>query len=162
MENDQKPPVPIGQQNFTYPEDSHTKSGKKLVFGGLLILTVVLVVVVAGLLLRTNKNSDVQASKHEVAAATAAPAQITITPQGVTPTAVTIKQGQTVVWTNSDEAPHQIVSGPFPQEDQLAGFRAPAPALKRDTYSYTFNQKGTFQYVDHLNPQRVQGTVVVE
>ena len=79
-----------------------------------------------------------------VAAAPAAAANLTvaITRTGFVPNTLTIQQGDSVTWTNSDTQNHQVASqqGPFT-----------SPVLQpTQTYSYTFTKAGKFQVTDPL------------
>jgi plastocyanin len=85
--------------------------------------------------------------------ATAASKPVDITRLGFTPNRITIDPGDTVVWTNKDSAPHQVIAdqGKFP---------ASSPLQANQAYSYTFTRSGTFGYRDGFN-QKERGTVVV-
>ncbi len=65
---------------------------------------------------------------------------------------MTIINGTTVRWTNWDSAQH-IVNGP--------GFRSPV-LNKRDNWSYTFNNTGTFEYNCSIHPLMAHGRIIVE
>jgi plastocyanin len=69
------------------------------------------------------------------------------------PAAITVVPGTTVVWTNKDSVQHTVTSrtslfdsGLFPKDKE---------------FSYTFNQKGTFEYYCIPHPYMV-GKVIVE
>lgn len=78
---------------------------------------------------------------------------VDITHAGFTPAKVTIDSGDTVTWTNKDNANHQVLA------NQLAFPTSPVLGPNQ-TYSYTFTKSGTFGYRDALNTNR-RGTVVV-
>jgi plastocyanin len=89
-----------------------------------------------------------------VAAAPAATAttNVAITHSGFVLKAITIQQGDSVMWTNSDTSSHQVVS-------QSAGFAS--PVLKPgDTFTYVFTKAGKFGYTDAFN-KTFDGTVTV-
>jgi plastocyanin len=70
-----------------------------------------------------------------------------------TPSQITVKKGTKVTWTNNDQVAHTVTpdKGTSP---------ASAPIPPGETYSYTFNQVGSFQY--HCSIHSVMhGTVVV-
>jgi plastocyanin len=69
------------------------------------------------------------------------------------PPAITVPTGTTVAWTNDDAPPHTVTStdGPFD-----SGILDPG-----GSFSFTFNEPGTFDYVCQLHPQ-MQGTVTAE
>jgi plastocyanin len=68
------------------------------------------------------------------------------------PQQLTVKLGDTVVFTNEDDIPHTVVS--------IGRFRS-AALDTGDKFSFTFTKVGTFQYFCGLHPQ-MQGTIVVE
>ena len=69
------------------------------------------------------------------------------------PSAITVPTGTTVAWTNDDAPPHTVTStdGVFD-----SGILDPG-----GSFSFTFNEPGTFDYVCQLHPQ-MQGTVTAE
>ena len=69
------------------------------------------------------------------------------------PTSMTVNAGATVTWTNMDQEPHTVMSS-----DGL--FRSGALDTG-DSFSFTFDKPGTYQYVCTIHPRMV-GTVVVE
>src|SRR5438270_4386675 len=61
------------------------------------------------------------------------------------PTAVTVPAGTTVVWTNHDDIPHTVA-----ENNQ----RFKSKALDTDdTFSYTFNDPGTYEYFCSMHPK---------
>ena len=74
--------------------------------------------------------------------ALAATKTVSITKSGFVPNAVTIDQGDSITWTNSDDRNRQPVS-------QRAGFAS--PILKPgETFTFTFKNDGTFTVRDAL------------
>jgi plastocyanin len=69
------------------------------------------------------------------------------------PAAITVPTGTTVAWTNDDAPPHTVTStdGAFD-----SGILDPG-----GSFSFTFNEPGSFDYVCQLHPQ-MQGTVTAE
>jgi plastocyanin len=91
-----------------------------------------------------------------------APADVNITSKGFVPATVSIKVGQGVAWTNADVIPHFVIADnptpltatePLPNSGKALG--------PTDSYSYVFNQAGTYGYHDSLSPN-FKGTVVVK
>jgi plastocyanin len=68
------------------------------------------------------------------------------------PASVTIEAGTTVTWTNSDSATHNVTDngGAFASGDLATG----------QSYSYTFDTEGTYNYMCTIHPQML-GTIVV-
>jgi plastocyanin len=98
-------------------------------------------------------------STNTPAATPTAPTQETPTASGAiniqgfafSPAAITVKKGATVTWTNNDSAPHQIKSTTF-NSSQLG---------KSQTFSFTFNDAGTFDYSCSIHPS-MTGKIIVE
>ncbi len=104
----------------------------------------------------TAANTNVAAAKNVNVAATA----VTLTASGYSPATVTVKVGQTVTWTNSSGSSATVTSDPHPTHTDLPGFDSPTLA-EGGTYQYTFTQKGSWGYHNHLDPT-TKGTVVVQ
>jgi plastocyanin len=68
------------------------------------------------------------------------------------PAKLTVHAGDTVTWTNHDEEPHTVVAND-------GSFHSPGMGTQ-GTYSYTFRQAGTFDYICSIHPS-MHGTVVV-
>ena len=69
------------------------------------------------------------------------------------PDVLTISPGTTVTWLNADDVPHVVRT-----EDKT--IKSP-PLDTDDTFSYTFERKGTYPYFCSLHPKMV-GKVVVQ
>ncbi len=77
---------------------------------------------------------------------------VTIKNVKFSPAALTIKVGETVVWTNSDDLDHTVVEddGSFKSESFGHG----------KTFTHTFDAKGKFKYSCSYHP-RMKGTITV-
>lgn len=89
-------------------------------------------------------------------------AEVAITKDTFEPSTLKIKKGTQVTWTNKDNLPHQVASGPHPTHTILDGFDSLDPLNTSDSYSFIFDVSGEFSYHDHLNPSSLKGLVVVE
>lgn len=78
---------------------------------------------------------------------------VTIENFAFSPSNVTIKKGNTVTWTNKDSATHQIAS-------DTGAFQGSAIS-QGQTYSFTFNDTGTFPYHCAIHPT-MKGTITVQ
>lgn len=67
------------------------------------------------------------------------------------PGTLTIKKGTTVTWTNNDSVTHTIKSATFNSGDLAKG----------DTFQFTFNTPGTFDYSCGIHPF-MTGKIIVE
>ena len=74
------------------------------------------------------------------------------------PDMVTIKQGTTVTWVNKDGVAHTVTSGARNNE---SGLFDSGNISSGATFSYTFNEKGTFDYFCEPH-SGMDGTIVVE
>ena len=73
---------------------------------------------------------------------------------GFDPSELKIKTGDSVIWTNRDSTPHTVTS------DSGAGVNSQTLS-EGQTYSYTFNQPGTYNYHCSIHPD-MKGVVTVE
>jgi plastocyanin len=85
----------------------------------------------------------------------AAPAQITIDNFAFEPETLTVAQGTKVTWVNQDEEPHTVVSA-----DKALRFKSQALDTK-DSFSFVFDQPGTYKYFCSVHTHMV-GTIVVK
>jgi len=66
------------------------------------------------------------------------------------PATITVKKGETIVWTNKDTVPHTVTGG-----DLLSN-----PLGQSETYSFAYDKTGTFAYHCSIHPS-MKGTVIV-
>jgi plastocyanin len=67
------------------------------------------------------------------------------------PSELKVKAGDTVTWTNNDNAPHTVTG-----EDFNSG-----TLNKGDVFSYTFTRAGTYEYVCNFH-SAMKGKIIVE
>ena len=70
----------------------------------------------------------------------------------------TIKKGEDVAWVNESDATRQIYAEP----DTIENLDSDQPLSNGDTYIFTFEDAGTFNYYDPDAPDQYHGTVIVE
>ncbi|MDO8511591.1 MAG: cupredoxin domain-containing protein [Nanoarchaeota archaeon] len=95
--------------------------------------------------------------------------QITITADGFSPKTITVKAGDTVTFFNEDSNQHWPASAMhpthnvYPESGGCIGskFDACKGLEQGESFSFTFNEKGSWKYHDHLSVSST-GTVVVE
>lgn len=100
--------------------------------------------------------STQQPSTGETNTSSSQPQTYNIEISGLTfsPAELRIKAGDTVIWTNKDSVGHTVTSDSGTELDSSL-------LSQSQTYSHTFNQKGTFSY--HCTPHSfMKGKVVVE
>jgi len=125
----------------------------------ILLAFVVVVLVVGGAVLLFHKNSpstnmsDMSGSTSSNSKAVAT-SKVTISNFSFTPSAITVKKGTTVTWTNSDSVAHTVV-----ETDGKAGPNSQSIDNGK-SYSFTYNTVGTFAYHCSIHPD-MTGTVTV-
>ena len=68
---------------------------------------------------------------------------------------LTVAVGTEVVWTNEDSMDHSV------EFDEATGIPTSPDLAQGDTYSFTFTEPGTYEYICGIHP-RMTGTIVVE
>lgn len=125
---------------------------KKII--GILAVLIVLGGIVA--FSQSSKNTSGEMAEHSTTRSTPAPSQsqkasdqpiqstegkvaVAIVDFKYSPETLTVKKGTTVTWTNEDSVAHTVTADDLPGPD--------SPSMpKGATYSYTFNEAGTFSY----------------
>jgi len=99
-----------------------------------------------------NPSSIMPAEEKKVAKDTGT-VDVTIEGFAFNPETITIKKGTTVIWTQRDSVKHTVTSDTGIFESNLLS--------EGQTYSYTFNKAGTFDY--HCRPHSSMiGKIIVE
>src|SRR5579859_4822887 len=122
----------------------------------ILIIAVIVLVLGAGAFFYFNKygggNTTMPATNSGSNSTTeASPNNIVIKNYIFTPSALTVKAGTTVTWTNNDSVAHSIKSAAFNSSILNTG----------DTFKFTFNTAGTYNYNCGIHPT-MTGTVIVQ
>jgi plastocyanin len=140
------------------PQSAYVGGGHRKLKVFLAILVVLLIGggLVTGIIL-THKTAADQDSE-----ATAPSAQITITADTVTPSTIQVKKGQSVVWINADQTPHTLTTDGDVSSENATAFDGSEQLDEGESYSYVFNQAGTYSYFDATNPGRLQGVIIVK
>ncbi len=94
---------------------------------------------------------------------------IEITGSGFSPGTLTVSAGTTVTFINKDSGQHWPASAAHPTHSAYpetggcigSKFDACKPLAQGESFSFTFNEKGTWKYHDHLNPG-MTGTIIVQ
>ena len=81
---------------------------------------------------------------------------------GFSPRTLTVLRGSTVRFTNISTRGMWVASGMHPTHQLLPGFDQLSAAAKNGTYSYAFDNVGTWQYHNHVNPTDVATIIVTE
>ena len=95
----------------------------------------------------------IAASASGLASARAEDAVVKIDNFTFAPSTLTVKAGTNVAWRNEDDIPHTVASS-------ARLFKSKALDTD-DSFSFTFNDAGSYEYFCSLHPH-MKGTVVVE
>ncbi len=101
------------------------------------------------------------------------PVTVHLTSSGFSPSSVTIKKGQTVQWVNDTSAPMWVATAQHPTHTVYSGtsLQQHCPGGGNDafdqcqngnTYSFTFDKAGTWNYHNHSNATQFGKVVVTE
>lgn len=147
-------PVIIGNDQTPNPGPAPMQSRKRLL---LIAAAVAIVLVVIGVVALLMHKSDSDGSGSAVAISDKV-ADVSITMDGYVPQTVTVKQGQQVTFTNNDTMSRQLSADP----KALPSFSTVEPLDQGDSYTYIFDQKGTYHYYDASDPTKFVGTITVQ
>lgn len=122
---------------------------KKLVLPGLLA-ALILVLAFSGLLLHEHSARTLRSATHAVVLGN----------DGFDPQSLTIKRGDTVVFSTTGSQPFWPASNPHPIHSDDPAFDPKRPIQPGETWSFTFADAGTFGFHNHLDSP-VQGKIIV-
>lgn len=121
---------------------------------GLIYLIIFLILIIAAIVVdiffmyKTNVPNEVS-NNNQVTGQTGGNV-VSIQNSTFSPSTLTIAKGTTVTWTNNDSASHQVKSDTFES----------IVLSKGQSYFYTFNDVGTFEYICSIHPS-MKGKVIV-
>jgi plastocyanin len=101
----------------------------------------------------TTPTEMITSTATSTATVTSVPVAIEIKNFAFNPSTITIPKGTTVIWTQNDSVPHTVTTSVGKGFD--SGTLNPG-----DTFSWTFNDVGTFSYGCSIHPN-MMGTIIV-
>ena len=138
------------------PTSTPSKSAHPLRKAGIIVFIILtLVVIAASAFMLMNPNSTETSDTDQNAS-------VAIGDKEVSPSIIKIKQGQTVTWSNESATPHKLVASSTSQQQSIEGFGSDESIAQDESYSFTFDAKGSFTYEDPGEPEKIKGTVIVE
>ena len=151
------------QQPTTFsPAPKNTNGGRnRLKMAGFVAVVLVIGLVVMALNNTKSDKDDTKKSKDYTTSTVLDSGEVSITKDSFTPATLRIKVGQSVNWTNKDDAVHQIYADPHPTHTSIPELYSD-PLNKGDSFSYTFDKKGTYSFHEEMNPLVLKGTIIVE
>ena len=143
------------------------------------LVCVIVLVVVVGAIFLFNNNADAPADETNTetitpvsdqtqnpqpspASTTPSTIEISITDAAYLPAQVTIKKGDTVKFTNNGTKSNWPASAPHPTHTDYPAFDPKKGVAVGESWSFTFDQTGTWLFHDHLNPTRFGAVTVTE
>ncbi|MEA2715436.1 MAG: hypothetical protein QOG91_464 [Candidatus Parcubacteria bacterium] len=109
----------------------------------------------------TDGSSTDQATASSSATTTASTVDVSYGDNGFLPATITIKNGDSVRWTNNSSSRMWVASDPHPTHTDLPGFDELAGADPGQSWTYTFTVKGSHGYHNHARASN-RGTVIVQ
>lgn len=140
--------------NIKMPAYGWSAFGGKKIILPMLVMAAVFIISGCGLYGNapsTSNNSSIPASATTIQTPAVAGNAVNIQNFAFSPATLTVKKGAAVTWTNNDSAPHQIKSATFNSSSLSKG----------QTFSFTFNDAGTFDYSCAIHPSML-GKIIVE
>lgn len=86
---------------------------------------------------------------------------VNYTDAGFSPASVSINKGDTVKFMNNSNGGMYVASGPHPIHTNYSAFDAKRSYAKGESYSFTFDNVGSWGYHNHVSPSQ-SGTVIVK
>ncbi len=77
--------------------------------------------------------------------------EVKISKDGFEPSSISVKKGTVIIWTNIDEAPHQVASNPYPGNQDLPRLKSEI-LNNQQTYQFKTDEIGNFGYHDQIKP----------
>ncbi|MSR86093.1 hypothetical protein EXS74_01715 [Candidatus Woesearchaeota archaeon] len=117
----------------------------------------------------TKLEEGMEITEEEESSDTSSENTITITSSGFSPSTLTVTQGTTVTFINKDSSAHRPATNPhpahtgYPEEGTCSGsaFDSCSSLGEGESWSFTFDEIGEWDYHDHLN-SGLSGTIIVE
>lgn len=85
---------------------------------------------------------------------------VTYTDDGFSPATVTIQLGERVTFVNNSSDDFRVASDDHPEHNEYPGFDSQEDLAPGQSYSFSFDNTGTWGYHNHLNESDT-GTIVV-
>ncbi|HEY5442328.1 MAG TPA: cupredoxin domain-containing protein [Candidatus Saccharimonadales bacterium] len=150
--------IPPTDNQPTVSSPEPPSRGKQWVGSGLLVLAVLIAL---SSYVAFHGTSNAPTAPAAIGVATIAPGAVSITSDGFSPSTISIKTGQAVVWTNDDTVNHTVITNdPLPTNSKEPVINSGQALSPTDAYSYVFDKAGTYGY--HDNSSGFSGTVIVK
>ena len=107
------------------------------------------------------KNRKPETSSFSTAEQTSQENKVTYTNSGYSPSELKVEVGATVTFINQSDSNMWTASNPHPIHTDHPAFDSRRAVTKGETYEFTFEETGTYDYHNHLSPQH-EGTIKVE
>jgi len=137
-----------------------------------IIAVVVVIVVGGGIWLAVGRNKNTPASSNSTSTSSSSNSSTTsssasnnaptatdkvdIANMAFSPADITVKKGTSVTWTNQDSIQHTVT-----ENDGKSG-PSSSPLDQGKSYSFTFNDTGTFNYHCSIHPEMIGSVTVTD
>lgn len=115
------------------------------ILGGAALAVLLLISILAAVIMQDDTSQQTGSQEEQQVI------QVDITKDGFNPATVLAKKGSKIIWTNKDQSMHQLQANPHPTGESLPGLKSEI-LDSTQTYEYTADTPGTFEYHDHINP----------
>lgn len=132
-----------------HPKTTNKGSKGKAVAALVIVAVVAVSAVLAGYLLTRSSGEDGFTG-----------GRVAMTAQGFNPEIIQVKKGQTVTWLNQSQFSRQV-TGDLPEIAPTIGFDSGNKLEQGDSFTYKFEEAGSYTYYDRSNPVSTKGTVIV-
>jgi plastocyanin len=133
----------------------------KMIIGGIVAIVLIIAAAIGFLLLSAQKGDDAAQTGMRGASATGTPAVvITRTEDGYSPSEVTIKKGDIVLWKNESKEYHWPASDIHPTHGIYPEFDPLRPIGPGEDWAFKFDRVGVWKFHDHIRAN-VTGTITV-
>lgn len=127
----------------------------------IIIFTILALIIGGAIFYFKNQNNSQPTPSRSKTGSTSESNEVTYTDSGYSPQTLTVPVGTTVVFKNQSSEGMWTASNPHPVHTDLPEFDPKKAVNSGESYSFTFSERGTFGYHNHLSPSRT-GKIVVE
>jgi plastocyanin len=101
------------------------------------------------------------AGEDEIQAPDVAVVEVVYNGSSFSPSSVTIKSGDIVIFKNASDSAFRPASNPHPSHTDYPGFDSVSSVAAGQSFQFKFTKVGSWGYHDHFNPA-AKGTIIVK
>jgi hypothetical protein len=135
----------------------------QMIIGGVAATVLLIAAVIGGLLFMQQKGTAADETGMRGASAVGTPAVvITRTEDGYSPSDVTIKKGEIVLWKNESKEYHWPASDIHPTHGIYPEFDPLRPIAPGEDWAFKFDRVGVWKFHDHIRANVVGSVTVLD